>query len=88
MLARAVVTQGYLWAAALVMMLYAVLKGWATMPVALDRKAKVRPVQFQPERALAFALGLGLFIVAMTFVWPALFPASRGFAESMAAIMP
>jgi hypothetical protein len=64
MLAQATVTQGYLWAAVLVMMLYAALKTGRAW--------------FKLEQALALALGLGLFIVAMAVLWPSLFPAVGG----------
>ena len=62
MLVKAIITDGYTFAAALIMALYLALRG---------------SVRFKLEQALAFALGLGLFIVAMAFVWPSLFPTGR-----------
>jgi len=71
MLAQAIVTKGYTLAAALIMGLYLALRGSA---------------RFRLEQALAFALGLGLFIVAMAVLWPSLFPAVGGTVRGYAGL--
>jgi len=72
---QAIVTNGYLYAAALTMMLYAVWKGHAAVPTPLDRKAVPPILNNNAARICAMALGLGLGVVAM-LVWAGLFPAS------------
>ena len=65
-LALAVVTDGYLWAAILVMGLYAVLRGHVVSPFGL---------LFGVERPLAIALAVGTFLVAMAILFPIALPA-------------
>ena len=86
-LAEAIVTQGYLYTTILVMALYMAIKSGRVMPVSLEDRANVNPtIALNVERMLAFALGLGLFIVAMAFVWLSLFPAISGAVSGYAGL--
>ena len=87
MLAESIVTQGYLYTTVLVMALYMAIKSGRAAPVALEDRGNVNPtIALNVERMLAFALGLGIFIVAMAFVWPSLFPAVSGVVSGYAGL--
>jgi len=57
------------------MMLYAVWKGHAAVPIPLDRKAVPPILNNNAARICAMSLGLGLFVAAM-LVWAEMFPGS------------
>ena len=73
-MAEAIVSQGYLWAALLVILLA------AARPVSLFSLRRTWDTQ------LAIALGLGIFLVAMFLLWPSL--CSGGDPTIMASVMP
>lgn len=73
----AIVTNGYLNVAILVIALYLAIKNNVVLPIPLDDKAETNPIVLSNiERLLATAMGLGLFVVAM-FVWAEMFPATN-----------
>jgi len=82
----AIVTNGYLNVAILVIALYLAIKSGKVLPMPLDDKAETNPVVLlNIERLLATAMGWGLFVVAM-IVWAEMFPATS--AETLTAILP
>jgi len=62
----AIVTNGYLNVAILVIALYIAIKNNAVLPIPLDDKMEVNPVVVtNVERLLVTAMGLRLFVVGM-----------------------
>ena len=74
----AIVTSGYLNVVILVIALYLAIKGGKVLPIPLDNKKEISPIiLLNVERLLAIALAVGVFAVAMVFVFAPMFSATN-----------
>ena len=82
-----IVTSGYLNTVILILALYLAIKSGKVLPLPLDDRKEVNPVVvLNIERLLATAMALGLFVVAMLFVFAPAF--SAGVNLNLTAVMP